>query len=264
MQMTCSAIKRALSEHLTAQLDVSQIRDMCVATLPIQTIDNRWVDVFIESRAADFYLIHDGGKAVNELILQGLRVTPSIERDFGSIAERFGIAFSDEMFQTGTKINRLAESVNAVGICSALAMTQLLESVRTEDRSLDKQILGLLKRWSKGKGRVNEHVKVAGELKQHEFDFTVIPKKGPVIAISMLNPTAGALSAAERFGFRAQDLRGTPYAKWKRVAVEAKAEVWSHDARKIVERYADGVLSVRTGFQPTYEELDEVLQPIVA
>ena len=130
MQMaTCLTIKQALTQHLVEQIDVSQVRDMCVATLPLHTIDQRWVDVFIEPRATDFYLIHDGGKAVNELILQGMKITPAVEKDFEVLAGRFGISFSEEMFNAGAKMNRLAEMVNAVGMCSALAMTELLESV---------------------------------------------------------------------------------------------------------------------------------------
>jgi hypothetical protein len=170
-EVNCSIIKQALTAHLVAQLDVSPLREMCIATLPLPTLDNRWVDVFIEPRATDFYLIHDGGKAVNELVLQGGRVTAPVERDFGIIAQRFGIAFTDEMFQTGSKIGRLAETVNAVGMCSALAMTQLLETANIEEQPLEAQLRTPLKRWSKGRARFSEHVKVKGELKQHEFDF---------------------------------------------------------------------------------------------
>lgn len=80
MNVNCDLIKQALSEYLTDRIDVQQVRDMCVATIPFTTFDNRWIDIFIEPRQTDFFLIHDGGKAVNELILQGIKVTESTGR----------------------------------------------------------------------------------------------------------------------------------------------------------------------------------------
>jgi hypothetical protein len=260
---SCSTIKQALTQYLIDQMGVSQVRDMCVATLPIHTVDQRWVDVFIEPRATDFYFVHDAGKAVNELILQGMKVTPSVEREFALLASRFGIVYSDEMFQTGAKIDRLAETVNAVGMCSALAMVQLLETQRaSDDDALEGQIRTALKRWGKGKARVQEQVKVTGEVKQHTFDFVVTPRRGPSIALSVLNPTAGPLSAAERFGFKAQDIQHTEFGKWKRIAVQAKAEVWSQEARKIVERFADLVIEVHTGSPAVQDDLTDALERI--
>lgn len=265
MQTICSAIKQALTDHLVSQLTVSQVRDLCIVTLPLPTLDNRWVDVFVEPRAADFFLIHDGGKAVNELILQGLKMTSGIERELTAIAERLHVAFSEEMFQTGAKIGNLGETVSAVGMCSALAMTHLLATARAEEEPIEGQILELLKQWGKKKSvRIQERVKVEGNLKQHQFDFTVTPRKGPTFALSILNPTAGALSAAERFGFKAQDLDGTPAGGWRRIAVEAKSEVWSQEARKLVDRVAHSVIPVPSGSQATYGQLAEALEPIAS
>ena len=100
----CHSIKSALAAHLATHISVEQINDMCVISLPFETIDRRWVEVFVEPRAADYFWIHDGGKAINELILQGMKVTPSVERGLTMIASRFGISYSEEMFQTGAKM----------------------------------------------------------------------------------------------------------------------------------------------------------------
>jgi hypothetical protein len=263
MIVKCDSVKQALAEHLISRVDVQQVRDMCVATIPLFTLDNRWVDVFIEPRTSDFFLIHDAGKAVNELILQGMKITPSVEREFGQIAARMGIAYSDEMFQTGGKFSSVAEKVYAVGMSSALAMIQLLDHLpAAEEDPLQDQIGSILRRWSKKRGQVKQNVKVAGELKQHTFDYVFTPRKGPALALSILNPTAGALSAAERFGFKTKDLEKTAFGQWKRIAVEAKSEVWSKEARKIVEKCANAVLEIPSGSPATYEQVSDFLENI--
>ncbi len=263
MTVNCQSIKQLLTEHLVAHIDVQQIRDLCVATVPFPTLDNRWVDVFIEPRNANFFLIHDGGKAVNELILQGMRVTPSVSQHFASIAAMFGVAYTDEMFQTGAKVDGIAKQVLAIGMCSALAMTQLLEhSPADEEYSLAGDIGSYLRRWGRNRAKVQQNVTVPGDLKQHTFDYVVTPKKGPAISLSILNPTAGALSAAERFGFKAKDLQGTDYGKWKRVAIETKSEVWSQQARRIVDRCADYVIEIPSEDHAEYEQISKALDSV--
>ena len=261
MAIDCYSIRQAVSDHFLSHVDAQQVRDVCVVTVPFATVDNRWVDVFIEPRATDFFLIHDGGKALNELIIQGMKITPSVEQEFSLIAERFDIAYSDEMFQTGAKLDKLAQRVSVVGMSSALAMTQLLGYVpAVVQDSLDGQIGVLLRRWSRRRAQVRQSVRVDGALKQHTFDFVVTPRKpGRTAAFSILNPSAGALSAAERFGFKTQDLAHTDCANWRRVAIASKAEVWSREARRLVDKCASAVVEVNSGQQPTYEEIDAVL-----
>ncbi len=263
LNASCSTIKQAISDHLTSQVIVSKVSSLCIATLPIQTLDGRWVDVFIDPRTPDFFLVHDGGKAVNELILQGRKLTPAVEREMELLASRFGVAFSDEMFQTGTRMEGLARTVSSIGMCSAMALGQLLETVRIQpDERLHEDVHATLRQWSRNRARVQENVHVRGDLKKHDFDFTVAVRKGPTIAVSLLNPTAGALSAAERFGFKAQDLNGTPAGKWKRLAIQTKAEVWSHDAKRIVERFADQVVDIPSGSHTPAQVIADALDRI--
>ncbi|HWR36836.1 MAG TPA: hypothetical protein VN622_13300 [Clostridia bacterium] len=261
----CNSIKQALHDHLAAQVSVQQVRDACVVTLPFVTVDQRCVDVFVEPRAADYFLIHDAGKAVNELILQGVKITPSVEREFELIAGRFGISYCDEMFQAGAKYNGLAAQAYAVGMCSALAMVQMVGHVPVvEEEPLEVQLGSLLRRWGRRKAKVSENVQVAGRLKQHTFDFVLTPQKGEPISVSILHPTAGALSAAERFGFKSQDLANTYAQNWRRVAVEAKAEAWSQDAHRIVETFAQAVISVPSGMPADFQQLSSRLDQLAA
>lgn len=261
----CHSIKNTLSAYLATLINVEQINDMCVITLPFETLDRRWVEVFVEPRASDYFLVHDGGKAINELILQGMKVTPSVERGLALIAGRFGISYSDEMFQAGAKIVDLAAKVYSIGMSSALAMTNLLEHVpMVQEEPLETELAALLKRWSKNRAKVSQKVKVDGNIKQHTFDFLVSPRTGQPTGISVLNPTAGALAAAERFGFKASDLANTKFGKWRRVAIETKAEIWSPEARKIVHRCADVVIPINSSDHPRYQEISEALEKIPA
>jgi len=238
---------------------------MCVATIPFPTIDNRFVDVFFEHRAADYLLIHDGGKAVNDLILQGIKITDFMHREFEMLAKRFDVAYADEMFQTGAKLGEVANKAYAVAMCSAVAMTRLLDGSRPlEESPINAQLATVLRRWGRRKARVQERVSVKGEVKQHEFDFVLHPRGSQPIALSILNPTAGPLSAAERFGFKSGDLKGTRYGQWKRVAVEVKAEVWSRDARMIVQRFSDAVIEAPSGQLPSFQDISATLDSLAA
>ena len=264
MVINCGSIKQLLIEHLASSVDVNQVRDMCVATIPFVTIDSRWVDVFIEPRAKDFFLVHDAGKAVNEIILHGIKLTSSVDKNLGLIAGRFGVAYTDEMFQTGVKINKLADRVYAIGMCSALAMTQLLDHVpMIEEESLQDHIAVALRQWNKGSlAQIERDKKVAGDLKQHHFDFLVTPRNHAPVSITIVNPTAGALSAAERFGFKTKDL--AQYPDWQHVAVQAKSEVWSQEAKRIVDRCANAVIEAPSGAPPTYQAISDALDRIAA
>ena len=76
----CQSVRDAMVAYLLETTVGEQIGDVCVVTLPIPTIDGRFVDVFVESRIGDYLLVHDGGKAANELILQRADPQPSDKR----------------------------------------------------------------------------------------------------------------------------------------------------------------------------------------
>ena len=263
--LNCLSIKQMMSEYLALQTSAQCVGDAYVVTLPFLTIDGRWVDVFVEPRAADYFLVNDGGKAVNELILKGIKITSAIERDLGIFAERFQVAYTDETFQTGAKIDGLARAVAGVGMCSSLAMTETLQySSQAQTETVEGQVKNVLKKWGRGRAKLTNDVTVAGKLNKHQFHFLLSPSKKPPVSVSILNPTAGSLSAAERFGFKTKDLVGTPFDKWRSIAVETKAEVWSADARRIVEKCADAVISIPSTERPSYKEISEVLDRMIA
>ena len=258
----CLSIEHLMKSYLSSHVGVQQFGETCVVSLPIETFDKRWVGVFVEPRAKDYFLLHDGAKAVNELILQGMKITPTIERSLSLIASRFGVVYQDEMFQTGSKIDSLAARAYAVGTASALAMANLLEHVPViEEEPIETKVGMLLSRWSRTRAKLTQNVTAKGEIKQHTFNFLVSPRNGAQpIAISILHPTGGALAAAERYGFKSKDLEKTPYGKWRRIAIKDKAELWTPEANNIIRRCANSEIAFRSGDVPTLDQIDEALK----
>jgi hypothetical protein len=268
MMVNCNSIKDSILNHMAEQTFISQTKDLCVVTLPIKTLDGRLVDVFIDERQADYYVVHDGGKAANELILQGGKITPSAEVRLATIATNMGVSWADEMFQVGCKIDTLHSAALSVAMCSCLAMTQLLEyGSETIQEPVHEQFGAVLKRWTaKRHFRMKEGLAVAGTLKkQLKFDFAAYPKTTEPIVISILSPAVSAISAADRFALKTVDLEKTVrFKKWRSVAVQTHAEVWSAEARDLVEKCADAVIEIRSGDKITEGELSEYLGNLAA
>ena len=96
MSAKCNSLRQLLIDHMADAVKVHHIGDACAVTLPISTVDGRLVDVFVEQRMGDYCIVHDGGKAVNELLLQGVTLTESITNHFNILARRFGVSYVDE------------------------------------------------------------------------------------------------------------------------------------------------------------------------
>lgn len=245
---SCLTTRDRLAEYLARATSVTQVGNMCVATLPIPTVDGRLVDVFIETTLGDYCIVHDGGKALNELILQGVKITDSISQHFGIIAQRFKVSYTDESFKATVRIPDVQSAILAVGMCSSLAMAQLVGHIPAlVEEPLRDQFGHMVKGWAKTKFKICDGVSVQGEYAQHRFDFVAYPKraKAPTVAMSVLLPGSNSLAAAERFGFKATDLKSSPkYRDWRKVAIQGRAELWSHEARKLLERCADVVIEI--------------------
>lgn len=129
-KVNCNSVRDSFLKHLTEVSTIQLVRDLCVLTVPMRTVDGRLVDVFIESRAEDYFLVHDAGKAANELILQGVNLTPSIQKNCESLATKFSVQWSEEMFQVRCKIDHLNAAILGVAMCSSLATIHLLEHIQ--------------------------------------------------------------------------------------------------------------------------------------
>lgn len=261
----CDSLRDSLRTHLLESTITEKVGDACVVTLPMPTIDGRIVSAFVESRAADYFLVHDGGKAVNELILQGVKITDSIEDHFEALAQSFGASYTDEMFQAIGKQPDLQKMILAIGACSGIAMAQLVGHIATATQEpLREQFGRALRVWGKKKVKVANEVPVRGRHAQHKFDFVAYPRtgRGEPIAMSVLSPRGNPLATAQRFGFKATDLDSTPFEKWPRVAVEDRAELWSAEAKNIVRNCAHLVIEIPSDSRIDAHMIGEHLRPL--
>jgi hypothetical protein len=244
----CQTTRESLMGYIANATAITQIGDTCVATLPIPTLDGRLVDVFVDTTLGDYFVVHDGGKAINELILQGVKITDSTTQHFDALARRFKISYIDEAFKTTVRSNDLQAMILAVGMCSSLAMAQLVGHIPVPaEEPLRNQFGHAVRGWAKKRFKVAGDVTVRGGYSQHRFDFVAYPKhrQASTVAMSVLLPGSNSLAAAERFGFKASDLASTrKYRDWRKVAVQGRSESWSAEARALLQRCADVVIEL--------------------
>jgi hypothetical protein len=168
------------------------------------------------------------------------------------------VKWSDEMFQTGCKLAEIPSSALAVAMCSSMVTLDLLGFVaQPEEETAHKQFGVALRSWSKNRTAVKEYVPVKGAWRQHSFDFVYYPKSQQPIAINVVSPAGNPIASADRAAFRAKDLEGTPFEKWRKVIVEAEAQAWSNPAKSLMSKCSDLVIEINSGQTPTPALIEE-------
>jgi hypothetical protein len=240
--LVCSSVKELMVDYLRSMTDASQVDDDCVVTLPITTFDQRWVEVSIKQRSPGQYIVDDGGKAWDELFVQGVPLTENTSSKFTAIASKFGVDFEKGRFRVGCNLELLQHSIWTIGQCSALAASELIDHKPSAEKDLKKAVGGIVTDWSGSVGFSLQFDRTArGRYADHKFDF-VATDLANTIAINVLAPSSGGLGRAERYGYQALDLENTPEGSWKKVAVLSRPEYWSYDARMLVKKFATRVV----------------------
>src|SRR5687768_2862021 len=125
----CRLVKADLARHLAKRVVVSSDKAQCAVSLPIQTLDGRYVEVFIQDKIGDFVLVHDGGQATAELFVQGIHLTETKRNTLSAIARRMGATFSDDVFEIACRREQSATAIMAIAQCASLAMFEVLSHV---------------------------------------------------------------------------------------------------------------------------------------
>jgi hypothetical protein len=168
------------------------------------------------------------------------------------------------MFQVRCKVEHLNAAILGVAMCSSLATVFLLEhAIDTGEDEIREQFGTALKSWSKKRARVKERVPIAGKWKQHNFDFVAYPKNAEPIAINVLAPSGNSISVADRAAFRARDLEGTPFEKWRKVIVETRSESWTGPAKNLLAKCSDLVIEIPSGDVPQPDMIAASLKPFL-
>src|ERR1039457_4585108 len=92
---SCSEIKEMVAQYLADNLRATPSpRSGCTITLPIKSIDGRWVFVVVEETYSVFR-VHDGGKTDSALFSQGLKMA-EVDTDFiATVARKYGVSVED-------------------------------------------------------------------------------------------------------------------------------------------------------------------------
>jgi len=253
----CNSIRESLIGFFGKEIRVSDAQGGCVLVLPGKTIDDRYTAIFVDRKTPDYFVVHDAGKTTSELYSQGIHMTENREEAFANMAERMGAVFADGIFQIGCKENELEAAILAVNQCANLGMWNLLG--HKPDLS-EEPLLSRIERWitiwqAPYRHQVQARVPVKGRRGNHVFDFVSFPapeRKQP-IAVKVLRPSDDSLRKAREYGFLAYDIEKTTFESWLRVAVLAKADRWTRNAKQLVAASSASVIEVEVGDEGSLE-----------
>ena len=264
----CSSIRDSLLSFLGTELEVSTFENQCIITLPLKTLDDRFLDVYVEPRIGDYIVVHDGGRTASELHAQGIHLTDTKRALLQLMASRYGASFDgkDDTFKIGSKGDAVQSAILAIAQCASLAMHDVLShSPVIEAEPTRARVRRSLDSWKTQVFKIEHHVPIRGTISgaHHSFDSVAFPETNGrrTVAVQVLNPGYGPQVQAARYGFLALDIKETMYNQWPRVAVISKAEQWVEPALQIVRTFSAYTLEVRMGQE---ELVDEALPEQIA
>ncbi len=244
----CSKVKKSVAHYLRDQVETSVFSGYCVVTLPIKSLDGRWMSVLVEEKFEDQFLVHDGGKTDSELFGQGQKMSESDLTVQAAIAAKFGVTIADGMIQMLSRGSGLSEAIMAVAQTAAMLTGQLVwPAVEVEEQRLQKRVGQALSLWNPDYLRIEQNVEIKGAADIHSFNFIGYAQTPArrTAAINIL-ATSHALEKAQRYGYLWLDMekRGSEYEKWARLAVIPNVETWSKRALNIVKYYATDIVEL--------------------
>ena len=134
-QTVCHSLKSSLVAFLNDQTEVFAADNYCVVTLPLKTLDGRFIDIYVESNFNDVVRVHDGGKTTSELFSQGIHIGDETKALFKSLAARYGATFENGAFSIacwphqGRWRQDTQAAILGIAQCATLAMFDLLRHV---------------------------------------------------------------------------------------------------------------------------------------
>lgn len=249
---TCRALRDSLLQFFGEKVNVSLDEGACVVTLPMKTLDNRYVTVYVEPTATDRFLIHDGGDASAELFLHGVKLTDNKIVMLRSIAKRYGASFANNSFTTVATPGTIHEAILTIAQCATTGMFDLLKLVPVFD---EERVAALVKKTLERTPPPNMHVQFnvtarGGANREHKFDALALPFAHHdlhSVAVKTLGTAYPAVVQAERFLGTVLDLRSTPYDNWKKVVIVPRSDSWSFEHLKTVRELSDLTIELKTG-----------------
>src|SRR6185437_693760 len=262
----CSAIKESLLAYFGQQTGVLSFDRNCVITLPLRTLDDRNISVFIDRKLEDYFVVHDGGKNLGELFVQGIKITETKKKQLEAMAKRFGVSISPEgIFTRGCKLGQLEDSILSITQCASLCMMEVLSHHAViEEEPLETKVSRSLNKWKPDYVReIGRRVAIQGTQSTHSFDFVSFSsdeEKHKTVAVEILSPTYSARLQADRYGFLVLDIKNSHFDRWARLAVVQKVEMWPRDSMRLIQKLSNEVIALGTDQEP---EIEQLLPPVM-
>ena len=254
--MDCGYIRDGLLEFIGRRLRVSDYRGRCVVTFPMETLDGRFVDVYVEEfGTGDHVEVHDGGKTVSELYAQGIHLTePKRRRALEETAGRLGARFDsrDDTFKATARASDMYVAILAVAQCASVAMHEVLHHRPAVERMpVPAMVRRTLTRWDTPEFDIQERFRLKGASSgaPHEFDYVATSTRDAAtcVAVQVLSTTHRPKVQVRLYGFLVLDIRGTEYDSWPRIAVVSNAGAWSAPLLQQVDEWSAELIAVRAG-----------------
>ena len=233
---------------------VSDHDGRCVVSLPIETLDGRFVDVYVEFKAGGHVEVHDGGKTVSELYAQGIHLTePKRRHTFYEAANRLGTHIDPE--DTIRKIvhaSDMCEAILAVAQCASVAMHEVLyHKPAVQKMPVANMVRRTLTRWKTPDFDVHQKVRLKGASTraQHAFDYVAVSTldAAACVAVQVLSTTYSPRVQTHMYGFLVLDIRGTEYDSWPRIAVVTNAARWHSSQLEQIDEWSSEMVAVTSG-----------------
>lgn len=256
--INCRSIRDLLVSYFGANTEVTTANDRCIVTLPLTTLDDRSVHVYVQQTMADYVVVSDGGKSMAELFAQGIHLTETQISFMKTIARHYNATFIGNIFQIGCKLSEVQQSVVAIAQCAALAMVPVASHRAViEDEPVSARIARSLHKWKPDYVDIGRREQLKGHHSFHAFDFVAHNRKrgASSIAIKHLPPSYGSHVQAQRYGFLALDGAGMPWGNWHRLAVITKREEWHNADVELVRQFSSDVIELETDGEERIEQI---------
>ena len=267
--MDCKYVRDGLLEFIGRRLMVSDYRGRCVVTLPIETIDGRFVDVYVEESWDGHVEVHDGGKTASELYAQGMHLTDLKRRNvIEKTAKKMEAHFDteDDTFKMTVRSSNMNEAILAIAQCASVAMHEVLYHRPSIARMpVPALVRRTLTRWETSDFNISRKFSLKGASSGavHEFDYVATPVQDTAtrVAVQVLSTTHAPKVQARMYGFLILDIRNTEPDNWPRIAVVSNASTWGSFLLRKIEDWSDKVVAVKAGkVETSVRELPEHIE----
>jgi hypothetical protein len=252
MASSHSEIKELVARYFTDNLRASpSMESGSIITLPIKTVDDRWVSVMIEEKHG-YFLVHDGGKTDSELFCQGVQMSDDVEQFNTSVAAKYQLRIENGIIQRTCQINELPQTIMAVAEAATVIAAQLVSQLaEPEVPAVRGTVSEALRLWKSEDFRIEENPQIEGRLSAYTMTFVAWAQNQmhSSAAINIL-PHSNSSNRALKYALMLLDLKGIPsYKDLVQIALVLKADQWSEPSLELVNKVADETMTVTPNTQ---------------